>query len=60
MAHPGMLLFAHSDTPSVAASLEPSSSTSLEESTTPSEVISKVTIIVSSDVTNGKPSISSS
>ena len=58
MAHSGMLLFSHSDTPGVASFLEPSSSTSLEESTTPSEVISRETSIVSSYVTNGKPSIS--
>ena len=55
MAPSGMPLFDHSDTPSVADSLEPSSSTSLEESTTPSEVISRDTSIVSSYVTYRKP-----
>ena len=60
IAHSGMLLFAQLDTPSVAVSLEQSSSTSLEESTTPSGVISREPSIVLSDVTNGKPSIFSS
>ena len=57
MAPSYMLSLAHSDTPSVAAYLEPSSSTSLEEPEAPITVISKEPSDLLLDVPSGKHSI---